>query len=298
MNATTTTPHTPTARKYPTSSQGSSTSQQKGTTTPSGIHKSPTIQQASKVVGSNTPLKAQQGSNTVPSDAPTPAQKRKWEGAEWAGKLTLPKKRSRGGKNQGADVPMAQMLPQKKPLTEDGESNSETPNPVSTTNPSTTTKSSTPSQMFIPAQELQVPNANTTAHFLFTCAIHNAPSLIPNSPYSNPISSLHVDNIANAMWQVAFAHQDGVMLQQVCMYCAMYSELKLRALAKLNFLPSWWFLREMAVCELHGQGWMVDDAVMQGTWVTAVAYCQKIMGAQGKTVASHGEHVMAWKVEQ
>jgi hypothetical protein len=81
---------------------------------------------------------------------------------------------------------------------------------------------------------------------LLTIVLQGQPTLLP--PPGNPILSSHIDAIAHAMWQLAF-HQ-GPMLQTACKYSALFAPLKMAALAKLNYLPSWWFYREMAVRQL------------------------------------------------
>ena len=79
------------------------------------------------------------------------------------------------------------------------------------------------------------------------------------------------------------------MLQRACQYSAMYAPLKLAALAKLNFLPSWWFFRDLVVGGLpelvkgvdgmggekgDGKGGVViDDGEMMGAWNEAVRWC-------------------------
>ena len=60
--------------------------------------------------------------------------------------------------------------------------------------------------------------------------------------------SSQIDAIAHKMWDIALEH--GPMLQLACQYSAMFSPIKLRMLAKLNFLPSWWFFREVVTREL------------------------------------------------
>jgi hypothetical protein len=71
----------------------------------------------------------------------------------------------------------------------------------------------------------------------------------------------------------------------------MFSPLKLAALAKLNFLPSWWFFRDLIGSELptlikrddgNGEekvlGWLIDDKEMQNTWKETVRWCAGVLG--------------------
>ncbi|KAI4955043.1 hypothetical protein J4E86_006355 [Alternaria arbusti] len=116
--------------------------------------------------------------------------------------------------------------------------------------------------------------------------LQTQPTLLPFVP-STPITSTHIDNIAHTMWQIAFKHV--VMLQRACQYSAMFSPVKLAALAKLNFLPSWWFFRDLVVGGLPGLvkgvdgmgggkgdgkgGVVIDDREMMGAWDEAVRWC-------------------------
>ena len=73
------------------------------------------------------------------------------------------------------------------------------------------------------------------------------------------------------------------MLATACQYASMFSQLKLSALAKLNFLPSWWFFREMAVKTLGGlqedggMGRILDDSVMEGLWRDACLWSKGLL---------------------
>ena len=91
------------------------------------------------------------------------------------------------------------------------------------------------------------------------------------------------------MWQVAFNH--GPLLARACQYSAMFSPLKLAALAKLNFLPSWWFFREgvmKGLPKMIGER-MVDDGEMQREWKEAVCWCMGILGERADVKAVVGK---------
>jgi hypothetical protein len=75
------------------------------------------------------------------------------------------------------------------------------------------------------------------------------------------------------MWDVVF--QRDAMMTDITMKAALFTPLKLRALARLNWLPSWWFLRGMAVTLMRQQGWLVDDSERMGEWTEAVEWCKK-----------------------
>ncbi|KAI4942776.1 hypothetical protein J4E91_009695 [Alternaria rosae] len=144
-----------------------------------------------------------------------------------------------------------------------------------------------------PSQSTQMLNS------LLRHVLHTQPTLLPSSP-SIPITSTHVDNIAHTMWQIAFKH--GIMLQRACQYSAMYAPLKLAALAKLNFLPSWWFFRDLVVGGLpglvgvvdgkggekgegKGEGAVVDDREMQCVWDEAVKWCGNVVARRERVDA-------------
>jgi hypothetical protein len=123
---------------------------------------------------------------------------------------------------------------------------------------------------------------------LLRFVLESQPSLLPPD-LVGPISSYHIDAIAHAVWQVAFKHVG--MLQRARQYSAMFSPLKLAALAKLNFLPSWWFFRDLIVRELptlikrgdgNGEekvvGWLIDDKEMQNTWKETIKWCASVLG--------------------
>jgi hypothetical protein len=128
------------------------------------------------------------------------------------------------------------------------------------TGPQTATPSQSPSPPQLPGS--QPPTAEIFRP-LFTHVLQHNSALF--SFPGSPITSTEIDNITHAMWQVAF--KQGGLLQRACQYSALFSHLKLSALAKLNFLPSWWLLREMLVRELTASGgWPVDDEEMENVW--------------------------------
>lgn len=94
------------------------------------------------------------------------------------------------------------------------------------------------------------------------------------------------------MWQIAFNH--GGLLQRACQYGSLFSPLKLAALAKLNYLPSWWFFRDLAARYLKEvgvrEGWGVDDGDMEGVWEEAVGWCAGVRGERDRVkVEEKGE---------
>ncbi|KAH6865977.1 hypothetical protein BKA58DRAFT_462045 [Alternaria rosae] len=161
---------------------------------------------------------------------------------------------------------------------------------IAVTSPSGSTFS-TPHLQYLPVSPPTPSQSAQMLNSLLRHVLHAQPTLVPSNP-SIPITSTHIDNIAHTMWQIAFKH--GVMLERACQYSAMYAPLKLAALAKLNFLPSWWFFRDLVVGGLpglvggvdgkegekgkgKGEGIVVDDREMQCVWDEAVKWCRNVV---------------------
>jgi hypothetical protein len=96
---------------------------------------------------------------------------------------------------------------------------------------------------------------------MLVAMLKSDPTLLPSSP-TDPVLSTHIDNIAYKMWQCSLTHKNGATLAQANKYSAMLNEVKLRTLARLNFLPSWWFLREQALVGLRSMNRLIDDSAM------------------------------------
>lgn len=94
-----------------------------------------------------------------------------------------------------------------------------------------------------------------------------SPHSLPASP-TDIVTSNQIDRFAHAMWSVCL--QNGQLLNHANTYASMMNEVKLRALAKLNFLPSWWFLRDHFLSWLEATGRPVDDSIMRAHWKFAV----------------------------
>ncbi|KAF3037849.1 hypothetical protein E8E12_008649 [Didymella heteroderae] len=122
-------------------------------------------------------------------------------------------------------------------------------------------------------QPTQQPAQPSIPHNIFMATIQKNMSLYPVAPMTNPVDSRRIDRIAHGMWDIVFSRE--AMMTDVTMKAALFTPLKLRALARLNWLPSWWFLREMAITLMRQSGWLVDDSERQGEWTEAVEWCQK-----------------------
>ena len=126
-----------------------------------------------------------------------------------------------------------------------------------------------------------------TGHQLLVRALQMKPSLIPRDPLTMAITSNHINEIAHTIWQIAFSH--GRLLQEACQSCAMFPHTTLQVLANLNYLPSWWFFRDMAVKVMKIQSWAVDDRVMQREWSQMTAWCRKFLPLPVLIQSDHNE---------
>jgi hypothetical protein len=86
-------------------------------------------------------------------------------------------------------------------------------------------------------------------------------SLQQHSILNEPrLTSTHIDKIAYII------HENCIylnLLNVAAKYAAMLSETKLRALAMLNLMATWWFLRERLVRLLSKMHSNIDDSIMQ-----------------------------------
>ena len=144
-----------------------------------------------------------------------------------------------------------------------------------------------------PSQAQQPDNQNAPndiRQMVFLAAIKGNHALLPLNPSIEPINSQRIDNIAHAMWQVAFNNEN--MMKDVTAKVAMFSQLKLRTLARLNYLPSWWYMREMACGVMQRQGWILNDSEMKTYWNETVEWCRRVevkLGVQGEGAAMKQE---------
>ena len=120
---------------------------------------------------------------------------------------------------------------------------------------------------------VQQPPQATIPQQIFMATLKRNHTLMPVAPTTSPIGSRRIDAIAHGCWDVVFSKE--ALMADITMRAALYSPLKLRALARLNWLPSWWFLREMAISFMRQQGWLIDDSERQGEWTDAVDWCKK-----------------------
>lgn len=117
-------------------------------------------------------------------------------------------------------------------------------------------------------------------------AMQNDKSLVP----TNPVTSRCLDKMAYAMWDIAF--KKDVWMKDATSKGSMLPQLKLRALARLNYLPSWWYLRGVARELCEHRGLLIDDREMQKIWDDTLAWCKRVearTGMQGDNAAPKPE---------
>jgi hypothetical protein len=111
--------------------------------------------------------------------------------------------------------------------------------------------------------------------------------LFPNIK-QHGITSAGIDKFSYALWNECLNSTNGHLLNAAATYSAMFNEHKLRALAILNYLPSWWFLREKFKQWLRKADVNIDDSTMEEVFKTAIDHINAMgrknrMEAQGET---------------
>lgn len=96
------------------------------------------------------------------------------------------------------------------------------------------------------------------------------------------------------LWSACLAHDNSAALQIANKYGAMLAEPKLRVLARMGVLPSWWFLREQVVLiVMKRMGKAVDDEVMHVWFGEATRQTGSIMEKVERERA-RGEKEKGW----
>lgn len=116
---------------------------------------------------------------------------------------------------------------------------------------------------------------------LLKLALSENPKLLPEHTEAvGVLNSHHIDDITYAVWQVAHRSHNGngYILWKAAEHSSLFSDRKLRALAALNFLPSWWYFREN-VLEDFGRmkAWFVDDSISQAQFQNALKQAANMM---------------------
>ncbi|KAH7093199.1 hypothetical protein FB567DRAFT_575949 [Paraphoma chrysanthemicola] len=110
---------------------------------------------------------------------------------------------------------------------------------------------------------------------LLMAVLKKTPSLLPSA---TPLTSDQIDTITYTLWNACLTHENSAPLNLANKYGAMLSEAKVRVLACMGFLPSWWFLREQFVLPAVKRfGRAVDDTQMDGWTAEAAKQTARMM---------------------
>ncbi|KAJ4364828.1 hypothetical protein N0V95_000672 [Ascochyta clinopodiicola] len=160
-------------------------------------------------------------------------QKREWQGDN----VSLPLQGLTQPEDVGESAPVAQMIPAKRRRPDDEIKLELATSPLTQSfaqNPAVFP--SRPPQRY--PYTLLDAYANDRYQKLLMAAIQSNQNLLPTNPLTVIVDSPHMDRCTNAMWQVAFSHV--ATMRDITAKVAMFSTLKLRALARLNYLPRLW----------------------------------------------------------
>jgi hypothetical protein len=127
---------------------------------------------------------------------------------------------------------------------------------------------------------ISLTNAGThTFDALINTMFTQTPGLLPQIK-TDVIYSHQIDQYTYKMWDWCLLNQNAQLHNLANQYGAMLPEVKLRALAKLNLLPSWCVLRSRIVVWLCAQNLPVEDFVMDTSFKQAVEQVIKWMRMQ------------------
>jgi hypothetical protein len=124
---------------------------------------------------------------------------------------------------------------------------------------------------------LDWPTFVARVHQLVITAVRITPPIIPTVPPPNSppriITSGHLDQIAFRVYQLSCDNCTGGLedlFAQASNFASKLHEHKLRVLARLNYLPTWWIFRDRAKLVLvqmqEKQDWIVEDKEMGEMW--------------------------------
>jgi hypothetical protein len=101
-------------------------------------------------------------------------------------------------------------------------------------------------------------------HQVVRAAFQKNPQMLPADP-TEIINSNLIDRFTHALWgMICFGNIP--LHEQAAKYGAMIGEPMIRALALLNILPSWWFLRERVLEWLRGSTPRIIDDSEMAAW--------------------------------
>jgi hypothetical protein len=126
-------------------------------------------------------------------------------------------------------------------------------------------------------------NFNAPSNPLDQVIIHiyrNSPTLLPQR--GGAMTSSHIDNVTYAVWQICLKQNNGWILNGVAKTSVMLDDVKIRALAMLNLLPSWWIMRDRFVSLLkNNNDWTVDDSEMEINFGLACRTATQVLQIKG-----------------
>jgi hypothetical protein len=145
---------------------------------------------------------------------------------------------------------------------------------------------------FLSADQIAKPDLHTfvvVVNRMFT----SNPSCLPQKK-TDVIRSSGLDKYAYNLWEWCLRNMNGQLHKAANRYGAMMAEPKIRLLALLNLLPSWWFLRSEIATWLQKQGWAVDDSDMLAQVTEMEPVVEEIM----KTHKEHHRKMILAQQEQ
>ncbi|KAH3934526.1 hypothetical protein HBH98_038720 [Parastagonospora nodorum] len=143
-------------------------------------------------------------------------------------------------------------------------------------------KTTATAQPPLSAEQLDKPDLpafQIVVNFMFT---QNS-SFLPQSKEADVVKSCDLDTYAYVLWDWCLRNKNGQLHAYANRYGAMIAEHKLRILACLNLLPSWFFLRSQILTWLQNQGWTIDDSDMHAQAADVTPHIQEIISRQHRS---------------
>jgi hypothetical protein len=135
-------------------------------------------------------------------------------------------------------------------------------------------------------------------HQVVRAAFQKNPQMLPADP-TEIINSNLIDRFTHALWgMICFGNIQ--LHEQAAKYGAMMGEPMIRALALLNILPSWWFLRERVLEWLRGSTpRIIDDSEMAQQVRSVMGMAATIVktGAKARQQSSGGGEAQSMAVD-
>lgn len=169
------------------------------------------------------------------------------------------------------------------------------PSPSPHSAPPTPNSTHRPTQPPRPSTQAPPTHSRVIFQRLLSSVVQNDRTLLPATCKITPITSDCLDRIAYVMWSSAFPQHP--VFQLASQYSALMSHVKLRALAKMSFLPTWWVMREEAKLGLTAHGILIDDSRMDAAWNESFEWCRKALIRAGEVKEGGIDHEKNWRPE-